>query len=458
MGKGLAILLVVGLVFGSSFAYAKCPIKGVVRDNNNGQKGQILVHSGVVQGFFDDVGTWTDADLLKGEKGDTGEQGIQGIQGIQGEQGVAGNNANVTHRYTDGAENQIANYGYNDFYTENAFKNNLINEGYSRVYDFDNPNLDLTEVGYFGKVANPNNYDKDYVLTSEYEKYSSQGQDVRITNNAGDISNNATDIDNNADEIIRVEDESKDRDTVLDDRITANDQRDDKQDKKIKKNTRRSKKNRKLIKKETIQRKAGDKRLNKKINRKERQSISRDNKLGNRITKETKQRKQVDRWLNKKIRRNRRRIKQVDDKHTAWNEAQDAMLDDHEGRITDNTNRLNEHDGRISDLEETEVCIRGEVQFIREKNWTVGIYGKTDLRHPEINNEIGLNVIIGLGKSWTEKEMDKMQKKLDKLSNMVEKGIQYKTGQDIQIKKVKTDTGYRFSIDKETTAKMTKKF
>jgi len=80
--------------------------------------------------------------------------------------------------------------GYNDYIPENAFKNNLYNEGYSKVYDFNNPHLNLTEVGYMGRLGNPRSYDKDYVLTSEWQKYSSQYQDIRISNNKEKIRKN----------------------------------------------------------------------------------------------------------------------------------------------------------------------------------------------------------------------------------------------------------------------------
>ncbi len=82
--------------------------------------------------------------------------------------------------------------------------------------------------------------------------------------------------------------------------------------------------------------------------------------------------------------------------------------------------RLDDHDNRIGDLEETEINIKGEVQFYRGKNVTMGIYAKTDMRHPNINNEVGLNIIIGIGKSWTEKEIDKVKNKIKALENKLD--------------------------------------
>jgi len=81
------------------------------------------------------------------------------------------------------------NLGFNDYIPENAFKNNLYNQGYTTVLDYDNTSLDLVEVGYMGVRGDPRSYDADYVLKKEYEKYSSQSQDVRIDKNNLGISN-----------------------------------------------------------------------------------------------------------------------------------------------------------------------------------------------------------------------------------------------------------------------------
>lgn len=82
--------------------------------------------------------------------------------------------------------------------------------------------------------------------------------------------------------------------------------------------------------------------------------------------------------------------------------------------ITNNSQRLNDHEGRIDDLEETQFNVVGEVQFIRAKNHTVSVYTKYDVRHSRFP-EIGLKITIGLGKSWTEREIDKINAKLEEL-------------------------------------------
>ena len=72
-----------------------------------------------------------------------------------------------------------------------------------------------------------------------------------------------------------------------------------------------------------------------------------------------------------------------------------------------------------SKLEETAYCIRGELQFIRKENLTVGIYGKSDLRHN--NNEVGINVVIGLGKSESQIKREKLEKRIENLEKIIQK-------------------------------------
>ena len=429
MKKGLIILVIVGLViFGlNMYAYAKPHThNGTVKDNNNGVAGEaFFIHSGQVQGNYNDIGTWTNAEFLKGDKGEQGikgEKGNRGYMGLQGEQGIQGNagsDANVTHRYTDGVENQIENYGYNDFYSENAFKNNLINEGYSKVFDYDDPNLDLTEVSYFGRVGNPDVIDVDYVLTSEYEKYSSQGQDIRIENNKGYIIDNSNRITDNADEIEKVESESIYRNSNLQNNINNE-----------------TSKRKQADRKERRARIKGDQRLNSKI------KVNRSNITTNK----------------KNIKVNKNKIVDVDNKHTTWNNNQDTKIVDNTSgishnsrRINDNVKRLDNHEGRIGDLEDTSYCVRGELQFVRKENLIIGVYGKTDLRHSDINNEVGINIVVGIGKSESQEKREALEKRIENL----EKKLGY-IGVDTIV--TRNEKGYIIAISEQDKMRVLKKF
>ena len=64
-----------------------------VKDDNDGQAGYILVNTGTKNGQSD-VGHWTDASFLKGDKGDTGATGATGIglPGVDGKDGMDGFN------------------------------------------------------------------------------------------------------------------------------------------------------------------------------------------------------------------------------------------------------------------------------------------------------------------------------------------------------------------------------
>jgi hypothetical protein len=305
---------------------------------------------------------------------------------------------------------QGVNLGYNDYIPENAFKNNLYNEGYTQVYDFDNPNLELTEVGYMGTLGNPRSYDRDYVLTSEYEKYSSQGQDVRIEKNKGYIIDNSNrittneiNIQNNSNEIVRVEDESKDRDKTLDKRIDKNDKKDVKQDRKIDKNTKRSKENRQLIRNERQQRKEVDNKLNDKINIEKDQRKEADKKLSDRIITNKDNIK-----VNKRnIKKNKQKIISVDKKHTSWNETQDIVLNNHEGRI-------NNLDNRIDRLEETQYIVGLEGRIYDTKKWQINIFADYSTYRNKVERT-GIRFTYKFGRSFEEKKIEALENKIKKL-------------------------------------------
>ena len=86
------------------------------------------------------------------------------------------------------AISEFDNLGGNDFIAELNFKNVLAYEGYTEAYDY-NPTYDgyydsfykkplptakdLTKISIRGLGANPREVQDVYVLTSEYEKYSS---------------------------------------------------------------------------------------------------------------------------------------------------------------------------------------------------------------------------------------------------------------------------------------------
>jgi hypothetical protein len=78
--------------------------------------------------------------------------------------------------YTDGAKS----FGYNDFFSENAFKNNMAEQGYSMVYDGLVSGVDLTAVQYSGLAGDPRKVDVDYVKTAEYNRLNSAKQAERM--------------------------------------------------------------------------------------------------------------------------------------------------------------------------------------------------------------------------------------------------------------------------------------
>jgi len=125
---GLTILIL-NLMVGMSFA-------GGVTDNNNGNLGDILVHSGINNGA-NSVGTWTDASFLKGQDGvdgkdgERGEQGVAGQNGIDGKDGVAGQDGVDGNDGKDGEKGEKGERGLQGRGLEN--RHELMVEG--RIFD-----------------------------------------------------------------------------------------------------------------------------------------------------------------------------------------------------------------------------------------------------------------------------------------------------------------------------------
>jgi hypothetical protein len=108
---------------------------------------------------------------------------------------------------TNGQATQLL--GTNDYIEENAVKNQLAVDGYTVAYDL-NPsylglypsaynqplptNVPLTELSFTGLAGDPTKIQNVYVLTSEYNALSSQGQAASISTLNTNVSVNATNI------------------------------------------------------------------------------------------------------------------------------------------------------------------------------------------------------------------------------------------------------------------------
>ncbi len=172
-------LLVLAIFILFSLTLYAQPNSTQVRSDNQGNEGQILIHSGNFQGN-QSIGTWQDIKLSS--------------------------NNDFEFRYTEGSENKIENYGYFDYFPEVGAKNSLILQGYTQIFDFEyESNEPLTPVSYYGWRDDINQLHTDYVLTEEYEKYSNQYQDIRINQNKENILINSSAIKTNADNIINVD-------------------------------------------------------------------------------------------------------------------------------------------------------------------------------------------------------------------------------------------------------------
>jgi len=294
--------------------------------------------------------------------------------------------------------------GYNDFIPENAFKNDLYNQGYTKVFDFNNSNLDLVEVGYMGLRGDPRSYDADYVLREEYEKYSSQYQDIRIDKNKTDIKD------------LNIHNDYQDM------RLDAN--------------------------KNNILQNRGNITTNKKninINKKK----IKTNKSNINVNKSNIKTNKTN------INSNKKEIKKVDTRHTNWNKRQDKKINTNKtgiktnkksikrntsnitnntNNISSNSNRINDLDNRVNKLEQTQVNIVGELILVQGRKHKISTYGKYNTNR-NVCSEVGVKFTFSFGDSWETKEILKNQNRLKLLEEKLNSSEYQEALENVQIKK-----------------------
>lgn len=89
MSKYMIFLLMIAILIFPLQAFSASIHYGDIADMNDGKEGQILVNSGL-NDHGTDIGIWTDAEFLKGEKGDQGIAGKDGLNGVDGRDGLNG--------------------------------------------------------------------------------------------------------------------------------------------------------------------------------------------------------------------------------------------------------------------------------------------------------------------------------------------------------------------------------
>jgi len=333
------IVLAIFILFSLSL-YAQ-PKSTQVRSDNEGIEGQVLIHSGQWQGN-QSIGTWQDFNLSS--------------------------NDDFEFRYTEGSENKIENYGYFDYFSEVGAKNSLILQGYTQIFDFEYESDEpLTPVSWYGWRDDINKLHTDYVLTSEYEKYSNQYQNVRINQNKENIFQNRDRINYNRETILKVDEKHTDWNTL--------------QDKQIELNTNGIHSNKKEILK------------------------NRDNISIN----------------SSAIKTNADNIVNVDNRHTSWNKKQDKAIITNKDNIitnrdniTKNSQRITNVENRVSDLEKTQYVVEGQVRVVDTKNWTVKPFARYNIERQNVDT-VGVRFTFKLGSSYEERRIEALENKLNKL-------------------------------------------
>ena len=319
----------------------------------------------------------------------------------------------------------MGSLGTNDFIGELGVKNTLQYEGYTTAIDANNPmalaqcysqynqplpngGAGYTQLKFAGLNGDPRATQNVYVLTSEYNRLSAQGQASSIDNlNTGLSLETMRAIDGETIIQGNINNEATTRsnaDATLQTNING----------------------------ETTRATGAENNLQGNINTVDTNSKGRDTVLQSNINTEATTRGNADNVLQ-------------------------GGINSLNSTVAGQQAQLNNHDKRIHNLEKTQVGVRTQVNFIREKNYEVGVYGVYDATRSTAS-EVGLAITIGIGESWTDRELDKMNKKLEKMEAMFTNNVKRAGVTDVQLKTEKTDKGMRISIDKEGTAKLLGRF
>lgn len=176
------------------------------------------------------------------------------------------------------------------------------------------------------------------------------------------------------------------------------------------------------INKEVQERKDGDIALNNKIltnsseiSRVENESITRDDLLQNSITQETADRTNTDTVLSNRISDNATEISNVDITQTKWNKKQDKSIALNSKNIATNSKRIDNLESRVDKLEETQYIVGLQGRVYDSKRLQVNLFADYSTNRNEVDRT-GVRFTIKFGKSYEEKKIEKLEKKLEQLT------------------------------------------
>jgi hypothetical protein len=379
---GVIIFLFVAGLLGNVYAGVGW---GTIKDNNNGSYGDILINSGTRQGN-DDVGTWVDISTipeLRGEQGIQGEQGIAGFNGLDGQNGIDGLNGIDG---TNGLDGYTSIKGVDYFDGQNGLDG--IN-GTNGLDGKDGLDFDPAEVIRLdGRID-----------TEILDRISG---DKLLQKNINKVENQSINRDNQlGNRITKETSQRKTADIKLNNKINTETTDRKKADKVLQGNINTETKQRKLADKQlqnNINTETQDRKTADKVEKKAR--ILGDKKLQNNIDTETTGRINGDNFLNNRV-----------------NDT-NMVVDSHSKTLQDHEQRISNLNGRVGKLERTQVNIRTEVKFIREKHLEVGVYSTYSTTR-SVCSEVGVNIVFPIGESYLDRENKKINARLDNIDKQL---------------------------------------
>jgi len=142
-----------------------------------------------------------------------------------------------------------------------------------------------------------------------------------------------------------------------------------------------------------------------------------DNKLNNKILNEKDNRIKGDNKLNDKIITNTDNIITNTDSITSnynKNKTQNLDIKANSNNINSNSRKIESLDNRLSELEETQTIVGLEGRIYDSKKWEINVFADYSTNRNKVDRT-GIRFTYKFGKSYEEKKIEELERKLNKL-------------------------------------------
>lgn len=116
------------------------------------------------------------------------------------------------------------------------------------------------------------------------------------------------------------------------------------------------------------------------------------------------------------IKNNTNSINSVNNYHTEWNNRQDKKINNNTTNINNNSDKIKNNSDRLDKLEEPQFIIGAELRLFDTRKWQVQAFFDYAVNRSDLDS-YGIRFQYKFGKSYEEKRIDELERKIEALTN-----------------------------------------